>query len=56
MLVKVCCVFFKPSAAKGRGVNAAVADDSSANLHLDFGFRLLDRLSRTDRGLLSLRA
>ena len=51
--VKVCTVFF--NAPKKSTLKGAKMEDSNTNMHLEFGFRLLDRLSRTERGLAALR-
>ncbi len=53
VIVRVCTVFFSlgPKAAASKGADS----ENNANAHLEFGFRLLDRLSRTERGLATLR-
>ncbi len=55
IIVRVCTVFFnlgpKAKAATGKGADS----ENNANAHLEFGFRLLDRLSRSERGLTTLR-
>ena len=56
-IVYVCGVkFAPPSAAKAGAGSAVVVDAANVNAHLDPAFRVLDRLSRTDRGLTTLRA
>jgi hypothetical protein len=54
-IVKVCTVFFKAPVKSTSASTQKLEESTSNNMHLEFGFRLLDRVSRTERGLASLR-
>jgi hypothetical protein len=55
-IVNVCGIKYTPAPKKTNAATVSVDESVNPNQHLDPSFRVMDRLSRNDRGLATLRA